>query len=390
MTRRLKVSNSPVKKPNTIFSLRRLFALCRKETYQILRDPSSGLIAFVIPLMLLFIFGYGINLDSSKLKIGILMEQQTPEARHLVDAFIGSAYIAPTISTDRRELIHKLQAGEIRGLVVIPSDFSQHLLRPEDTTPIQVITDGSEPNTANFAQGYAEGIWQIWQRNQAIDQGETPQGLIDVQLRYWFNPSAISRNFIIPGAITIIMTVIGAILTSLVIAREWERGTMEALLSTQVTRGELLLSKLIPYYFLGMIAMALCVVVAVLVMDVPYRGSLPILFGMSSLFLASTLGMGLLISTLTRNQFNAAMVALNAAFLPAVMLSGFIFEIDSMPEVVRAVTYIIPARYFVSTLQTLFLAGNIGPILFINLLFLIASAVFFIGLTALKTRRRLD
>ncbi|KEY57422.1 inner membrane transport permease YbhS [Serratia sp. DD3] len=209
-------------------------------------------------------------------------------------------------------------------------------------------------------------------------------------MRFWFNPAAISQHFIIPGAITIIMTVIGAILTSLVIAREWERGTMEALLSTQVTRSELLLSKLVPYYFLGMGAMVLCMVVAVFVLGVPFRGSLLMLFLISSLFLASTLGMGLLISTITRNQFNAAMVALNAAFLPSIMLSGFIFEIDSMPAVVRMVTYIIPARYFVSTLQTLFLAGNITTVLMINLLFLIASATVFIGLTAWKTRRRLD
>lgn len=211
-----------------------------------------------------------------------------------------------------------------------------------------------------------------------------------MQLRYWFNPAAISQHFIIPGAITIIMTVIGAILTSLVIAREWERGTMEALLSTQVTRTELLLSKLLPYYILGLLAMTLCMLVAVFVMGVPYRGSLAILFVMTSLFLASTLGMGLLISTITRNQFNAAMVALNAGFLPAVMLSGFIFEIDSMPAIVQAVTYVIPARYFVSTLQTLFLAGNIGSVLLVNLLFLIISAVVFIGLTAWKTKRRLD
>ncbi|MDN5971252.1 MAG: ABC transporter permease subunit, partial [Enterobacterales bacterium] len=184
--------------------------------------------------------------------------------------------------------------------------------------------------------------------------------------------------------------VIGAILTSLVIAREWERGTMEALHSTQVTRTELLLSKLLPYYVLGLLAMALCMAVAVFVMGVPYRGSLLILFVMTTLFLASTLGMGLLISTITRNQFNAAMVALNAGFLPAVMLSGFIFEIDSMPAIVQAVTYVIPARYFVSTLQTLFLAGNIGSVLMVNLLFLIISAVVFIGLTAWKTKRRLD
>lgn len=375
---------------NIHFSWRRLRALCRKETAQILRDPSSALIAVVIPLMLLFIFGYGINLDSSKLHVGILMEQQSEDARDLANTFIGSPYIAATVSDDRQGLIKKLQAGKIRGLIVIPVDFSAQLARPEGKAPIQVITDGSEPNTANFVQGYAEGIWQIWLQQRAVDNGGEFKPLINVQLRYWFNPAAISQHFIIPGAITIIMTVIGAILTSLVIAREWERGTMEALLSTQVTRTELLLSKLLPYYILGLLTMTLCMLVAVFVMGVPYRGSLAILFVMTSLFLASTLGMGLLISTITRNQFNAAMVALNAGFLPAVMLSGFIFEIDSMPAIVQAVTYVIPARYFVSTLQTLFLAGNIGSVLLVNLLFLIISAVVFIGLTAWKTKRRLD
>ncbi|WP_226067895.1 ABC transporter permease [Dickeya zeae] len=372
------------------FSWRRLRALCLKETRQILRDPSSALIAFVIPLLLLFIFGYGINLDSSRLNVGVLMEQHSAEANSLARAFTGSPFLAVTLSDNRPALIEKMQAGQIRGLVVIPEDFATRLARPQDSAPIQVITDGSEPNTAQFVQGYAQGVWQLWQQQYAQDNGSHYQPLIDVQTRYWFNAAAISRHFIIPGAITIIMTVIGAILTSLVIAREWERGTMEALLSTQVTRAELLLTKLLPYYVLGMIAMVLCVVVAVFVLGVPYRGSLWLLFGMSSLFLASTLGMGLLISTLTRNQFNAAMVALNAAFLPAVMLSGFIFEIHSMPVLVQAVSYLIPARYFVSTLQTLFLAGNIGSVLLMNLLFLMTSAVFFIGLTAWKTRRRLD
>ncbi|PWC11228.1 ABC transporter permease [Brenneria corticis] len=372
------------------FSWRRLRALCLKETRQILRDPSSGLIAFVIPLLLLFIFGYGVNLDSSRLRVGILIEQQSEDARDLADTFAASPFIAPTISDNRQHLIQLMQAGAIRGLIVIPNNFAEQMAHPLERAPIQVITDGSEPNTANFVQGYAEGVWLIWQQQRAVDRGQEFNQLIEVQLRYWFNQAAISQHFIIPGAIAIILTVIGAILTSLVIAREWERGTMEALLSTQVTRRELLLSKLIPYYFLGMMVMALCVLVAVFIMRVPYRGSLLLLFGIGSLFLISTLGMGLLISTLTRNQFNAAMVALNAAFLPAVMLSGFVFEIDSMPAAVRAVSYIIPARYFVSTLQTLFLAGNIGSVLLINLLFLIASAILFIGLTAWKTRRRLD
>ncbi|PWC10593.1 hypothetical protein B4923_15845 [Brenneria roseae subsp. americana] len=372
------------------FSWRRLHALCLKETRQILRDPSSGLIAVVIPLLLLFIFGYGINLDSSRLHVGILMEQQSEDARNLANVFIASPFVEPTISDNRQQLIQMMQAGTIRGLIVIPNDFAARMARTASQAPLQVITDGSEPNTANFVRGYAEGVWLIWQQQRASDRGEEFEQLIEVQQRYWFNPAAISQHFIMPGAITIIMTVIGAILTSLVIAREWERGTMEALLSTQVTRSELLLSKLIPYYVLGMMVMALCLVVTIFIMHVPYRGSLLLLFGIGSLFLVSTLGMGLLISTLTRNQFNAAMVALNAAFLPAVMLSGFVFEIDSMPALVRAVSYIIPARYFVSTLQTLFLAGNIGSVLLVNLMFLIASAIVFIGLTAWKTRRRLD
>lgn len=375
---------------NQAISWRRVRALCVKETRQIVRDPSSWLIAVVIPLLLLFIFGYGINLDSSRLRVGVLLEQQSEEALDFAHTITASPYIDPTISDNRQHLIQLMQAGKIRGLVVIPTDFAQNMARPGATAPVQVITDGSEPNTANFVQGYMEGIWQIWQQQRAEDRGEKFEPLIDVQLRYWFNPAAISQHFIIPGAVTIIMTVIGAILTSLVVAREWERGTMEALLSTQVTRTELLLCKLLPYYVLGMLAMLLCMLVSVFILDVPYRGSLLILFLVTSLFLLSTLGMGLLISTITRNQFNAAQVALNAAFLPSIMLSGFIFQIDSMPAIIRAVTYVIPARYFVSTLQSLFLAGNISTVLIINTLFLIASAVMFIGLTALKTKRRLD
>ncbi|MDU4433720.1 MAG: ABC transporter permease, partial [Pluralibacter gergoviae] len=347
----------------SLLSWRRVRALCVKETRQIVRDPSSWLIAVVIPLLLLFIFGYGINLDSSRLRVGVLLEQQSKEALDFTHALTGSPYIDATVSDNRRALIEKMQAGRIRGLVVIPVNFAEQLARPGDSAPLQVITDGSEPNTANFVQGYVQGIWQLWQMQRAEDRGEAFEPLIDVQTRYWFNAAAISQHFIIPGAITIIMTVIGAILTSLVIAREWERGTMEALLSTEVTRLELLLCKLIPYYFLGMLAMALCMAVAVFIIGVPFRGSLLLLFLITSLFLLSTLGMGLLISTITRNQFNAAQVALNAAFLPSIMLSGFIFQIDSMPAAIRIVTYVIPARYFVSTLQSLFLAGNIPIVL---------------------------
>ncbi|HHR6016539.1 TPA: ABC transporter permease [Providencia alcalifaciens] len=372
------------------FSWRRLKALCWKESKQIVRDPSSALIAIVIPLMLLFIFGYGINLDSSKLRVGILMDQQSQPARELVDTFTGSPFIDATISDNRNLLINKMQAGEIRGIVVIPVNFAEQLLRPDGHSAIQVITDGSEPNTANFVQAYTKGVWHTWLIQQGENQGYPTDPLIELNMRYWFNEAALSQHFIIPGAISIIMTVVGAILTSLVIAREWERGTMEALLSTQITRTELLLSKLLPYQLLGSFVMVLCMLVTTLILDIPYRGSLLILFVITSLYLATALGIGLLISTITRNQFNAAMVALNAAFLPAIMLSGFIFEIDSMPVFIQVVTYFIPARYFVSSLQTLFLAGDIYLVLLTDFLLLIASAILFIGLTVLKTRRRLD
>jgi ABC-2 type transport system permease protein len=255
---------------------------------------------------------------------------------------------------------------------------------------VQLLTDGSEPNTANFVASFVQGAWQIWLAQRAHDSGANLPPGITLEPRYWFNPSTVSRNYLVPGSIAVIMTIIGALLTSMVVAREWERGTMEALLSTPVTRAELLLSKILPYYVLGMVSMLLCVAVTVWVLDVPFRGSLCVLVLVTSLFLGSALGLGLLLSTLTRNQFNAAQATLNAAFLPATLLSGFVFEISSMPLPIRAVTYLIPARYFVSALQTLFQAGEVWPVLWRQMLFLLISALFWLGLTALKTKRRLD
>ena len=212
-----------------------------------------------------------------------MLEQQSEEALDFVHTMTGSPYIDATVSDNRQQLIELMQAGASARWSSFPSTLTARWPRRANA-PIQLITDGSEPNTANFAQGYVEGIWQIWQQQRAEDRGETFEPLIDVQMRYWFNPAAISQHFIIPGAITIIMTVVGAILTSLVVAREWERGTMEALLSTEITRAELLLCKIIPYYFLGMLAMLLCMLVSVFILGVPYRGSLLILFVITSLF----------------------------------------------------------------------------------------------------------
>jgi ABC-2 type transport system permease protein len=278
----------------------------------------------------------------------------------------------------------------VRGFVVVPQDFGRILDLGSNSAPVLVITDGAEPNTAAFVENYARGACDVWLQQRVARKALAPSTSITVEPRFWFNPAAESRNYLIPGSITIIMTVIGALLTSLVVAREWERGTMEALLASPVTRLELLLSKLVPYYVLGIISLFICVAVSVLLLHVPFRGSLVVLWLTGSLFLGTALGLGLLLSTTTRNQFNAAQAALNAAFLPAVMLSGFIYEIRSMPKIIQGLTYLLPARYFVTAMQTLFQAGDVWPVLGPSLLFLSIGSVVFIGLTALKTRRRLE
>jgi len=370
--------------------VRRLLALCHKETLQILRDPSSNLIAFVLPVVMLFIFGYGINLDATALRVGLVLQDASPEARRFADTLRGSPYLEIKTTAELREGENWVARGKVRGLVVVPPDFSEKLKRSVETAPLLVITDGAEPNTANFVENYVRAVWEGWQVNRAVERGEKIASGVTLEPRYWFNPSAESRNYLVPGSITIIMTVIGALLTSLVVAREWERGTMEALLASPVNRTELLLSKLIPYYGLGIISLVICVLVSILLLRVPFRGSWTVLWLGGSLFLGSALGLGLLLSTATRNQFNAAMAALNAAFLPAVMLSGFIYEIRSMPAVIQGVTWLVPAKYFVTFMQTLFQAGQLWPVLGASMVFLAAASLFFLGLTALKTRKRLD
>ncbi|MFZ6689887.1 ABC transporter permease [Undibacterium sp. SXout11W] len=371
-------------------SIRRLLALCRKETYQIVRDPSSILIAFVMPLILLFVFGYGINLDANYLRIGLLVEDTGSAALQFEQTLRAGNAFNVRSGNSRRALMAALVRGEIRGMVIIKSDFSAKVQQGQGAAAIQVLADGSEPNTAQFVSAYVNGAWARWQtalgQNRSIQSGPT----INVETRTWFNPSNVSRNFLVPGSIAVVMTIIGALLTSLVVAREWERGTMEALLATPVTKVELLLSKIIPYYVLGMAAMTLCLMVAVLVMAVPFRGSLLALFGISSLFLACALGQGLYLSTVLRVQFNAAQAALTVAFLPAMMLSGFVFEISSMPHYLQWLTRIIPARYFANSLQTLFQTDLVTSALYLNALYLSALGVLWLGLTALKTKRTLD
>jgi ABC-2 type transport system permease protein len=366
-----------------------VFALCRKEALQIVRDPSSVLIAFVLPAVLLFIFGYGVNLDSSRTSIGIVIEDNGPAARDFAATLVAAdAFTVREVGSIRQAEAQMLD-GKIRGYVSVPNDFGLRLVRG-DAPALFVATDAAEPNSASLVAGNIQGVWRLWQQQWRADHGLQTSTPIRIESRSWYNPSAESRNFLIPGSIVIIMTILGALLTALVVAREWERGTMEALLAAQITRTELLLSKLIPYYVLAIFAMVTCMAVAVLIMGVPFRGSLLVLLLVSTLFLGGTLGLGLLISTVTRNQFNAAQSALNLGYMPAVMLSGFVYEIASMPKFVQAVSYALPPRYFMTSLQSLFQAGVVWSTLWVNMAFMAILSLVFIGLTLIKTKETLE
>jgi ABC-2 type transport system permease protein len=291
---------------------------------------------------------------------------------------------------DRREFYDDIVSGAIRGLVVVPAYFSAFRQRPDTVAPIQVIGDGSEPNTANFVYNYVQGSFQNWLQQERFTSGLTGLPPVSALTRYWYNEQLESRNFLIPGSLAIIMTLIGTLLTSLVVSREWERGTMESLMSTPVGVYELLIGKLVPYYFLGMASMTLCVIIAVFLYHVPFRGSYLVLVVVTTVFLFGALGLGLLISSFARNQFVASQIAIVASFLPAFILSGFIFEISSMPAPIRLFTYLLPARYFVSCMQTLFLVGNIWSLIIFNCLMMLAVGMIFSTITILKSVKRLD
>jgi len=361
----------------------RLLALVKKEALQIFRDPSSILIAFVLPMILLFLFGYGISLDAKDITFGIAVEDNGHEARDLTMQFHGSKYFITTISTERQELLPHLVSGKLKAVLVIPNGFSAST-HSGGTAPIGFVIDGTFPNTAGIVQNYGLGLTSQW-----VSQNYGTITPINVASRYWYNNEIDSRYSLIPGIMAMVMALIGTVLTSLVVAREWERGTMEALLSTPLSAIEILLGKLIPYYLLAILSTFLCLVISIWLFNVPFRGSIFMLFCISSLFMLSALGQGLIISTIAKNQFVASFAALLSAFLPTVLLSGFLFEINSMPLPQRVLSAILPSRYLVNCLQTLFLAGNVWGVLIPNMIKLSVLGTFFIGITLIKTPKRL-
>ncbi len=370
--------------------LRRLKALVVKEFFQMIRDPSSFLIGIMMPLILMFLYGYGISLDINHLRIGLVLEDTSPDALSFAQMLTDSKYFDVTIGRDRREFDDLITSGEIRGIVIIPAWFSQFRLRPETHAQIMAIGDGSEPNTAAFVVNYVTAAFQDWLVIENISAKLQGLPLVQGQTRFWYNPQLESRYFLIPGSLAIIMTLIGTLLTALVVSREWERGTMEALMSTPVTIGEIIVGKIIPYFILGMISMTICTLMAVWAYGVPFRGSYWVLTLVSAVFLYSALGVGLLISSSARNQFVAAQGALASSFLPAVILSGFVFEISTMPWPIRTITKIIPAKYYISSLQTLFLVGDNWPLILACLWPMLLIGLILSFITIWKSVKRLD
>lgn len=369
---------------------RRVKALVVKEYYQIVRDVSSILISVVLPALLLFIYGFGVSLDIKHLRIGLVMEDTAPDAQSFAKSLTDSEYFDVQIDRDRVKFDHMIVDGSIRGIVIIPSYFSAFRERSPNQAPIQVIADASDPNTASFVQNYVAAAFSNWLIQEKISSNWQGLPLVNLQPRFWFNEELDSRNFLLPGSLAIIMTLIGTLLTALVIAREWERGTMESLMATPVRMVEVLLAKLISYFLLGMISFVLSAALTIIVFQVPFRGSFLLLLFVASIFLFTALGLGLFISTVAKNQFVASQAALITAFLPAFMLSGFVFEISSMPWPIRALTQIVPARYFVSCLQTLFLAGNVWKLILWNALIMALLGMVGYILTSYKTVKRLD
>jgi ABC-2 type transport system permease protein len=367
----------------------RLWALMKKETLQVRRDPSCILIAFVLPMILLFIFGFGLSLDAKHVKVGLVTEEHSPVAGSLRRAFQASDYIDPIDYSNRRKAEEDMINNHIMGIIVLRSNFAQQLLAFE-SCEIQLITDGSETNTAEILNNYVAGIVSQWATQQRTDRGFKTPVPAELRLRILFNPELESRHALIPGSIVIITAIIGTLLTSLVVAREWERGTMEAMLATPIRPKDMILGKLIPYYVLGIISTGACLLVAVFFFRTPFRGSLGAMFLVSTVFILASLAMGFLISTLTRNQFQASILAFMFTFLPNTTLSGAIFEIKSMPLPIQILTYFFPARYYVTCLQTIFMTGDIWRLFLPNLAVMAVMVLVLFTATIIKTPERLQ
>jgi len=344
-------------------SLRRIFAMMRKEFIQIARDVRSLLIIFAIPIILLFIYGYAVNLDVKHVPLCVYDRDGSQQSQGLLKAFQASEYFRIVhLATDYREVADDTNSGACVGAIVIPPRFSQDLLDGRGTS-VQGILDASDSNSATIGLNYARAVIATYSSRIQVDWAQArglaaPVPPLEVRARTWFNENLESMATFVPGVVALVMAVVGAFLTSLTIAREWERGTMEQLISTPVGALEIQIGKLVPYFVIGMADTAVCAVMGVVWFGVPFRGSWPILFASSALFLLVVLSLGYWMSVIAKSQLAASQFALVATFLPTFLLSGFLFPIDQMPVVVQWITRVLPARYYITILRNIFLKGT--------------------------------
>jgi ABC-2 type transport system permease protein len=364
----------------------------------LLRDPGSLAIGIGLPLVLILIFGFGLSLDVRNAPVAIVLEDPSPAAVDVIAGLELSPYISPVVVSSMHDAERLMREREVDAIVRVPGDFSRDLAAGD--ARVQVLVHGTEASRALIIRSYLNLALGQWTQRQA-DRGAVveveaevagiprPGTVVPVE-RMWFNAANTSTWYLVPGLIVLIMTLVGAFLTAMVMAREWERGTLEALFVSPVRSHEILLAKIIPYFLMGMLGLGMCLLAAQFLFKVPMYGSLLILLGSSMLYLLVALGIGLLISSVTRNQFLASQVALLSSFMPALMLSGFMFDLRNVPVVIQWIGKALPATYFMELIRTLFLAGNIWPLIFKNCAILAGYAVLLLALARLVTRKRLD
>lgn len=368
---------------------RRLLSLTRKEVRQLVRDRSNLLIGIGLPIALILIFGYGLSLDVKRAIIAIVLDDPSPIARDVAASISRTDYLEPHLVRSLAEGEALMKDREVDALVQLPSDFARRL--DDGDAQILVLVQGSDATRAASVATYVGSALAGWGEKQSDRSASQSQGAsVTIVQRMWFNAANTSTWYLVPGLIVLIMTLVGAFLTALVMAREWERGTLEALFVTPVRPVEILLAKIIPCFGIGMIGLALCLLAARFLFDVPLYGSFIVLVIASMLYMLVALGIGLLISAVTKNQFLASQIALLASFLPAMMLSGFIFDLRNVPTAIRVIGNLLPATYFMELVKSLFLAGDFWPMILKNCAILAAYAVALLGLARLVTRKRLD
>lgn len=368
----------------------RLVALTRKETRQMLRDRSNLVVGLLLPVVLILLFGYGLSFDVKDARVTVVLEDSSPTARNIVAGLHGSPYLAPTWATSMTEAERMVRAGDSDAILRVPGDFSRRLAAGDGG--LQLLLNGIDSNTASAIEGYVSGALGVPLQQQADRAGNKLAGAASITIvqRMWFNEAGESTWYLVPGLIVLVMTLIGAFLTSLLVAREWERGTLESLFVTPVRPLELVLSKLAPYIVIGGIDLIMCLLAAKYLFQVPMRGSLWIIIVSSLLYLLVSLGLGLFISAATRNQFAASQMALLASFMPAMMLSGFVFDLRNMPVVIQGISQVLPATHFMGLIKTLFMAGDYWPDILRGCVILALYAVILIALTRRSLAKRLD